>query len=165
MRLPAALAASVLVAACARPKPPTITPYSVDVTSVSAVAVGLRVNLDVTNPNGFTLSVQKVTGDFVVDGSIDMGKTTVSTAISIPANASQRVTTDVSVPWTNVAALAPLALSGKPVPYTFKGVATVGGEHLNLDVPFSIEGKLTSAQLLQAGLNSLNNLPKLPGMP
>lgn len=162
MRIFTLAAAAALAVACSRPKPPTITPYSVEVSSVGPTAVGLHVNLDVSNPNGFALSVRKVSGDFVVNDSIDMGKTTVDTALSIPANATQRVATDVSVPWTNIAALAPLALSGKPVPYRFNGTATIGGESLNVDVPFHVDGTLTSAQLLQAGLNGL---PKLPGMP
>ncbi len=154
-------AATLLAVGCSRPKPPTITPYSVEVTSVSPTAVGMHVNLDVWNPNAFPLVVQKLSGDLMVNGTIDMGKTTVATALSVPADKTERVATDVSVPWTNLTELAPLALSGKPVPYRFSGTATVGGKSLNLDVPFHIDGTLTSAQLLQAGLNGL---PKIPGM-
>lgn len=155
------LLVAALAVACSRPKPPTITPYSVEVTAVTPTNVGLHVNLDVSNPNSFPLIVQKVSGDLVVNGSVDMGKTSVNTRLDIPANATQRVATDASVPWTNLAALAPLALSGKPVPYRFNGTATVGGQSLNVDVPFHIDGTLTSAQLLQAGLNGL---PRIPGL-
>jgi LEA14-like dessication related protein len=161
MRTLAVAAALTLAAACSRPKPPTITPVSIAVTSVGPTAVGLHVDLNVHNPNGFPLVVQKVSGKFVVNGSVDMGTTSVGTALSVPANADQRVATDVSVPWTNLAALAPLALSGQPVPYSFSGTATVGGSSLNVDVPFTIDGKLTSAQIVQAGLEGL---PKIPGL-
>jgi LEA14-like dessication related protein len=156
-----ALLASVLLVACAKPKPPTITPHSVEVKSVSPTALVLHAQFDVHNPNGFPLIVRKVSGKLTVANNVDMGSTSVPSGVSIPANGTQRVASDLDVSWQNLSQLLPYAVSGKPVPYSFDGHATVGGKSLNIEVPFSIKGELTSAQLLSAGLNGL---PKLPGL-
>ena len=128
---------------------------------MSPTALVLHAQFDVHNPNGFPLVVRSVTGKLTVADNIDMGSTTVPSGVSIPANGTQRVASDLSVSWQNISQLVPFAISGKPVPYRFDGHAKVGGKSLNVDVPFSIKGQLTPAQLLQAGLNSL---PKLPGL-
>lgn len=161
MRRLVVLLAAVLVVACSKPKPPTITPHSAEVKSVSPTALVLHTQFDVHNPNGFPLVVRKVSGKLTVAGSVDMGSTTVPSGVSIPANGTQRVASDLSVSWQNLGQLVPYAVSGKPVPYSFDGKATVGGKSLNVDVPFSIKGQLTSEQLLSAGLNSLQKLPGL----
>jgi LEA14-like dessication related protein len=151
-----------LCAGCSRPKPPTVTPESVQVTSLTPTVLDLLAKLDVHNPNGFPLIVHGVSGKLVLDGNVDMGTAQTTSGVSVPANANQRVSVTLSVPWRNLAALAPLVLEGKPVSYRFDGKATVGGNSLNVDVPFTLTGSLTSAELLQAGLK---NLPKLPGIP
>lgn len=160
-RLLLALFATLLLVACSKPKPPTITPHSAEVKSISPTALVLHAQFDVHNPNAFPLIVQSVSGKLTVAGNIHMGSTTVPSGVSIPANGTQRVASDLSVSWQNISQLVPYAVSGKPVPYSFDGHAKVGGKSLNIDVPFSIKGKLTSAELVQAGLNSL---PKLPGL-
>jgi hypothetical protein len=60
--------------------------------------------------------------------------------------------------WTNLGALTPYALAGKALPYRISGTARLGGESLNLDVPFSISGQLTPQQVLAAGLRGAGAL-------
>ena len=55
-------------------------------------------------------------------------------------------------------ALAPLAASGKPVPYTFDGTAKMGSAKINFDVPFTVKGEITQAQAVQAGIRGLGGL-------
>lgn len=148
-------------AGCAKPKPPTITPQSVKVTSLSPTALGLRAQLDVHNPNAFPLVVRSVSGKLVFDGNIEGGSAETTSGVSVAANATQRVSADLNIPWTNLAQLAPLAMSGKVISYRFNGKATIGGKSLNVNLPFSLTGSLTSAELVQVGLGSL---PKLPGL-
>jgi hypothetical protein len=38
----------------------------------------------------------------------------------------------------------------------------VGGESLNIDVPFKLQGTITPEQQQQAGLKTLQNIPGLP---
>ena len=146
--------ALALASACAKPKPPTITPKSARVQSISPHGVELAVEFDVTNPNRFPLIVHSVDGHFSVGAGTgtELGTAHAEPSASISAQATSSVTSTVAVGWTNLAALAPFALSPGAVPYTFTGSAAVGGSELNVTIPFTVTGELTRAQLLSIGL-------------
>jgi LEA14-like dessication related protein len=146
--------ALVLATACTKPKPPTIAPKSAQVQTLSARGVELAVTFDVTNPNRFPLIVHSVDGRFSVGAGTgtELGTAHAEPSASIAAQATSTVTSTVAVGWTNLAALAPFALSPGAVPYTFMGSATLGGSELNVSVPFTLTGELTRAQLLSIGL-------------
>lgn len=150
-------AALALATGCAKPKPPTITPKSARISSLSPRGVDLAVAFDVTNPNRFPLIVHSVDGHFAVGAGagIELGTAHAEPSASIAAQATSTVTSTVAVGWTNLAALAPLALSPAAVPYTFTGNATLGGSELNVSLPFTLTGELTRAQLLSVGLAGL----------
>jgi hypothetical protein len=154
--------ALALATACAKPKPPSITPKSAQVIAVTPTGIQLAVAFDVANPNRFPLIVHAVDGRFSLGaaGGAELGSAHAEPASSIAAEATSTVTSTVSIGWTNLAALAPFTLSPAPVPYTFAGTATLGGSDLNVAVPFTLSGELTRAQLLTAGLNGLS-LPAL----
>ena len=58
------------------------------------------------------------------------------------------------VDWADVTALLPL-LQQERTSYELRGEVTLGGESLNVTLPFSLKGELTRAELLQAGLRGL----------
>ena len=152
----------VLFCACSKPEPPRITPYSARVSSVSPTGLGLSLELDVENRNPFPLVVREVTGKMKIGGA-EVGSADSKPDGNIPARGTARVPANLSLRWTNLAALAPLAASKQPVPYAFDGVAKVGGEKLNVDVPFTAKGELSQEQVVQAGLRGLGGLiPVLP---
>ncbi|MES1176197.1 MAG: LEA type 2 family protein [Myxococcales bacterium] len=157
VRILVVTSALALATACAKPKPPTITPKSAQVQSLSARGVELAVAFDVTNPNRFPLIVHAVDGHFSVGAGAgtELGTAHADPSASIAAQATSTVTSTVAVGWTNLAALAPFALSPGPVPYTFTGNATLGGSELNVAVPFTLTGELTRAQLISVGLAGL----------
>jgi LEA14-like dessication related protein len=146
-----------LTTACAKPKPVTVTPKSAQVLSLSPRGVELAVAFDVTNPNRFPLIVHSVDGHFALGPGTgtELGTAHAEPSASIPAQATSTVTSTVAVGWTNLAALAPFALSPGAVPYTFAGNAAMGGSELNVTVPFTLTGELTREQLISVGLAGL----------
>lgn len=145
----------VLAAACSKPKPPTLRPLSARVVAVTPTGIRLAVELEVTNPNGFPLVARSVDGTLTVGGGAELGRSHTELASRIPAGASANVTSELSVGFQNLGALAPFVLSPLPVPYELHGNASVGGEKLNVSIPFTVNGELTRAQLVSIGLNGL----------
>lgn len=143
-----------LLASCAKPEPPTLSPRAIRVATVGRTGIGLVLDLDVHNPNAFPLIARRVDGTLALGPSsgAELGRGHAELASSIPANGASSVAANLQIDWTNLAALFPFAVSKQPVPYTFRGNAMVGGERLNVTVPFEIAGQLTAAQLLDAGL-------------
>lgn len=141
--------------ACQKPEPPKVTPRVARVTGVGPGSLELSVDLDVENPNPFPLIARTVTGKLATASGVEIGSGRAEPNGSIPAKGSALVPSQLSVRFSNLAGLAPLALSGQPVPYVFSGIATIGGERLNVEVPFSVKGELTRDQLLGAGLRGL----------
>jgi LEA14-like dessication related protein len=117
--------------------------------------VDLTLELTVENPNSFPLLVNSVDGTLAVGNGVEVGRGVANPQGSIPAGGSSVVASQLHIGWANLAALAPFALTGSAVPYTFSGQARIGGKSLNIDVPFSLRGELTREQLLQAGLRGL----------
>jgi hypothetical protein len=60
-----------------------------------------------------------------------------------------------------VGALALLAASNRPAPYTIDGTVTIGGERLNVDLPLHMTGTITHEELVQVTTRSL---PAIPGL-
>lgn len=142
------------LAACARPKPPTVTPTVARVVAVSDRGVDLQVTLAVHNPNGFDLAARAVEGTLYLDGQTKLGTGRATPRESIPAKGSAEVSSQVHVAWESLPSLQKF-LGREQVPYDFKGSVTLGGEALEVSLPFELKGTLTSAQLLQAGLRGL----------
>jgi LEA14-like dessication related protein len=150
-----------LLAGCAKPEAPRVTPRTARVTATGPTGVELALELDVHNPNAFPLLVQSVEGTLEIAGGAELGRGVAEPKTSIPPKGSAVLTSQLNIPWSNMAVLAPFALSPKPVPYAFRGRASVGSERLNVDVPFSLRGELSREQLLQIGLGGLT----VPGLP
>jgi LEA14-like dessication related protein len=153
----ATVVALTLAPGCAKPKPPTLTPKSAQVLAFGATGVSLAVTFDVFNPNRFPLIVHAVDGRFSLGSGagVELGKAHAEPASSIPARGTSTVTSNVTMGWTNLAALTPFMLSPAAVPYRFDGTATLGGESLNVNLPFTLNGELTRAQLIDAGLSGI----------
>jgi LEA14-like dessication related protein len=149
------------VAACSKPVPPTVTPREARVTRVEPARLVLSIVLDVNNPNSFAIVAQAVDGTLELESGTVLGRARVPLQTSIPAKSSSQVTSELSVPWANLPALAPFALSGTDVRFRFRGTATIGGDSLNVGVPFELSGVLNRAQVLELGLRGLG-VPAAP---
>lgn len=149
------------VPGCKKPEPPQLVPQSAKVMNVDLAGIDLRVTFDAYNPNSYDLSVRRVTGHVVLDGRFDLGTVTADQPISLPAQKRVLIEVPLVVRWNGASALGGLGAVKKAVPYEVDGTANVGGEKLNLDVPFKLRGEITQQQLLNATLKSLGNIPGL----
>lgn len=159
------LACAAAAGACSKPQPPQLTPKEAKVTSVDLAGFDMTVKMDAVNPNGISLSIQRVVAHVIVDGTQDLGTVTASQPIDLPASSRTAIDVPMTVKWKDATSLALIAAARRPVPYVVDGTATVGGERLNVDVPFKMVGTLTPEQLQQAGMRSLQNIPGLQGLP
>lgn len=147
---------------CSKPEPPKLSPKKVSVVAVGTAGLDLMLEIEATNPNGFTLSAQSFTGKATLDGKWQMGTVTVSKPVSLPPKVPTMVDVPLSLPWTDAMALASLATVQRPIPYVVEGSVKIGGEKLNVDVPVSMSGTITREQIANAALKSL---PAIPGLP
>ena len=156
------LSCALVTGACFKPKPVELTPQSLQLAAISADGVNLALLLNVHNPNGFAISASAVSAVIELEDGSELGRGSAAPAFTIPAEGNVAVPAQLSMRWTNVALLAPYALAAKPLPYRLHGSARVGGESLNVELPFSIAGVLTPEQVLQAGLRGATSLLPKP---
>ena len=159
-----AISISISISACSKPQAPTLVPKEATVTDVSLTGFDMTVKLDAFNPNSFPISVRSLTADVIVNGQ-DLGTVTSSQPINLPSNAHTLVDAPLNVKWKGAVGLANLAQARQPIPYTVDGKAAVGGESLNVDVPFKLTGTITPQQIQAATQKSIQQaLPALQGL-
>jgi LEA14-like dessication related protein len=151
------LAISLSLGGCARPQAPVVTPEVATVTGVSAAGLDLAVSLRVHNPNSFPLSVQAVNGTVWLDGGKRLGVGRAAPGQTLEADRSTLVESALRIAWSDLPAMTDF-IGRSTIPYTFKGEVTLGGERLNLTLPFELRGQLTTQQLLSAGLRGLPSM-------
>jgi LEA14-like dessication related protein len=149
---------------CSTPEAPKLTPEKGRITSVTATGMSLEVSLDAYNPNSFALSARSMKGKVILDGKHHIGDVVAPTAIKLPAKKHTKMTVPLSLQYKDISALITLAASRRDVPYRVEGTVELGGDKLNVDAPFAIEGVVTHAELVKATVSSLPNL-NIPGLP
>lgn len=141
----------VLACSCA-PKTPTLVPQVARVLWVGPGGLRLAIEVDVHNPNSFPLVANSIEGVVELGSGATLGQGLAYPRGTIPAEGVSRVTTQVDIQWQNLGAFAPFMMSAGPVPYVFKGRALIGGDDLNVAVPFQVNGQLTRAEIIAAGI-------------
>lgn len=154
----------VLLAAstgCSKPEPPKLVPKEVQVTAIGPAGASLLLRLEATNPNGYELAARSVTGKAMLDGKWELGTVTIAKPLALPPKVPILIDVPMTLPWTDLKALTALGAATGPVPYVVEGTVTIGGERLNVDLPFSLSGTVTREQVIGAALKSL---PAIPGL-
>jgi LEA14-like dessication related protein len=144
----------VLLLACSKPKPVEVKPVAARVASVGTAGVGLLLDLEVRNPNSFEINARSVEGTLLIGDGVEIGRGSAAPGTRIPAEGTARVPAELTLSTSNLAALAPYALSDRPVPYRFTGVAKLEGKLIDTTLPFTLTGQLTRSELLSLGLRS-----------
>jgi LEA14-like dessication related protein len=164
-RLTALALAAALAAACKQPEPPRVTPKEARVAAVSPQGLEVVVKVEATNPNSISLSAQSFTGKAKLDGKWEMGTVTISKPVVLPPNVPTTIDVPMTMPWTDVKALATIIGAQRPVPYVVDGTIKIGGERLNVDVPFAVSGTISREELTAAALKSISAIPGLTAPP
>jgi LEA14-like dessication related protein len=159
---PLLFAAALALGACSKPEPPTVRPISGKLVSISPTGMTVEAKLEATNPNDFELSVKSFTATVTLDHAHNIGTVTSPHAVTLPAKKKKQIDVPITLKWNDVAALAPLALSNRDVPWEAEGTVKIGADVMDVELPFKVSGVVTHAQLSQAVGKSL---PKLPGLP
>lgn len=164
LRFALAIVTVALAAACSKPKPPTLSPRSIQVRGIKPQSVELALVLAAHNPNSFPIVVNTVSGSFELQDGTALGTAQSAASFTIPSQGDQDLAATLDVRFSSLAALTPYALAAKPVPYRLRGSARIGGDNLNVEVPFTIDGQLTPEQVVAAGLRGAANLlaPRAP---
>jgi LEA14-like dessication related protein len=151
----ATLVASVALIACSKPQPPTIT--TVKPTSVTVDMRGLTIGLDVglQNPNRVAIPLQSIDAHVTLDDTIDLGDVKVPEAVTLPAQQEAHVAVQVPLAWNNVTQMAGLATAGHDVTYKAVGTVTLGGDLLNVSVPFDTTGTIKQQDLAAGAMKGL----------
>lgn len=157
-RLAFAGVALAFASACSKPKPPTLTPRSAQVSAIKPDSVELSLVLAAHNPNSFPIVVNAVSASFELQDGTPLGSARSAASFTIPGQGDQDLPAKLDVRFGSLAALTPYALAAKAVPYRLRGSAQIGGDDLNVDVPFTIDGQLTPEQVMAASLRGAANL-------
>ena len=159
----AACAAFLLVSACQKPQPPQLVPREVTLTALTPTAASFVVKLAATNPNSFALSANSFRAHLVFDGGkIDAGTVDVTQPFSLAPGAVTELAVPVSLDYAGLTALGVLAAQKPSVPFAIDGTVNVGGENLNVNLPYAVSGAVTQAQIASAAMKGLSALPGLP---
>lgn len=158
---PAALAvvAFLSATACAKPQPPRLTPRSAAVSGVSSSGLRLRVEVDALNPNTIDLTVRRIDVDVTLGGEA-LGRSSVTNTVRLTAGRTVPLHVDVAVGWRDLPGLITASLLNENIPYRLDGTARVGGERINVDVPFRMESTLPRRILLEAAGNTVSGAPR-----
>jgi LEA14-like dessication related protein len=151
--------------ACSKPEPPKIVPKEARVTAIGPAGLEVLLKVEATNPNSITLSAQSFTGKAKLDGKYEMGTVTVDKPVTLPPNTPTMIDVPMTIPWTDAKVLASLVSVQRPVPYVVDGSVKVGGERLQVDVPFTLSGSITRDQMVGAAVKSLPVIPGLGARP
>jgi LEA14-like dessication related protein len=154
--------AALALAACSPPEPPTVKPISGRITTIDTKGITVEAKLEAKNPNDFDIKVKSFSAKIVLDGKYDIGTVTSKRAITLPANKKKVIELPIAVKWNDVAALAPLALQSRDVPFEASGHVKVGAKSVEVELPFKVNGVVTHAQIVQAVGSAI---PQIPGLP
>jgi LEA14-like dessication related protein len=155
---------AVAATACEKPALPTFVPVKAVVNAVTPAGVDLTATLTATNPNRIEIPLREVTGHLVLHKTTDLGTITIPFPKTLPAGQTTTMDLPLMVPWKDLLALGQLAGLATDIPYTVDGTVNLGGDLINVEVPYHLEGTVTQAQLLDAARNSISAIPGMPGL-
>jgi LEA14-like dessication related protein len=149
------------LAACSKPEPPQLNVKEVVVSAVSTRGVSLTLRVEAINPNSFAMTAQRFSGTVSLESGTRVGDFSVDKSIAVPAKSSVPIDVPFEVTWQDAAVVGTAALGGKDIPFKVEGKVALGGDTLQVSVPYASTGKISQAQLQEGAAKSL--IPLLLG--
>lgn len=150
---------------CSKPEPPRLTPKEVRFVAIGTTGLEVVVKVEAFNPNSVPLAAQRVTGKAKLDNKWEMGTVTIDQPFSLAPNGPTTLDIPMRIPWSDISALRALGSATGPVPYVIDGKVTIGGERLNVDIPYAVSGTISREQITNALLKAIPSALQLPGLP
>jgi len=159
----AALAAVLALTSCTKPEVPTVKPVSGRLVGVTTSGIDVEAKLEAYNPNDFEIEVLSYTASVTLDHKINLGSITSQQKVTLPPKKKKTFDVPVSMKWNDAQQLVPLALSKRDVPWDADGKVKIGGDSIDVELPFKVSGVVTHQQVQEAVSRSLPKIPGLPG--
>ncbi len=162
---PALLAAVMAIASCTKPELPTVKPVSGRLVGVSTSGIDVEAKLEAYNPNDFDIEVRSYSATVTLDHKINVGTVSSQQKVTLPAKQKKTFDVPVGIKWNDAQQLVPLALSTRDIPWDADGKVKIGGDSIDVELPFKVSGVVTHQQVQQAVNRSIPKIPGLPGLP
>jgi LEA14-like dessication related protein len=145
------LGALLLLAACKEPlQSPQVAPEGVMISKMSPAGAEIEASINANNPNKVELSASGMQSKVTIGGKPDVAKALVTSALTLPASQRIKLKLPIKVEWTNPAAIAALADTKQPAPYTVEGTVEFSSREGTVKTPFVINGVMTAEELAGA---------------
>jgi hypothetical protein len=132
-----------------RPEAPRITARAVAVTQANAAGLALRVDLSARNVSRVDLTVRSIDVRVTLAGR-DLGLAHVPDTTRLPRDVDVPLSIQVTAPWQDLPGILLATALNEQVPYHLNGTARIGGERVNLDVPFQLDSTIPRSVLMGA---------------
>lgn len=146
---------TVALAACSKPQPPTITAVTPTAVMADQRGITLGLQLGMHNPNRVSIPVKAVNAHVNLDDKVDLGDVQTSEAVTLPAGQDATVPVSIPIAWTDLGQMAALAGPPHDVKYKASGTVTLGGDLLNVTVPFEATGTIKQQDMAQGALKAV----------
>lgn len=142
---------------------PRITPRDMQFTGIDGSGLVFQVNLNVYNPNTFSLDLRELNAHLWLQGN-DVGSTVTSIGGSLPAMQEVPISTRVTMPWSGTPAWLLTAAASPMVEYTLRGEVTV--EHvISVRTSFETAGTVPRSFFMQGAAGTVNGILNSFGIP
>lgn len=158
-----ALLSALLLVACSKPQPPTITPQRLEMVSTNPSGLIVRVVCKAVNPNGFPLPTRRAAGTVTL-GTSQLGTFEAASLPTLPAKTETNVSFDLVVPWANLGTVLAAAVGADELPYAVEGTADFEAAGVRVSAPFTMKSKVRKSDLAIPFLRFFMK-PQLPKSP
>ncbi|MBI5512431.1 MAG: LEA type 2 family protein [Deltaproteobacteria bacterium] len=141
-----------------KPTLPRLTVRGVDIVEATSAGLHLRTHMVVRNTNAVGLTARSIKLRVTV-AARDLGETELPNATRLPSEVDVPIDADVTAAWGDLPGILVVTALNQQVPYRLDGTVKVGGEDINLQVPFHVESSFPRQVLLDAAGAAVQRVP------